>query len=100
MMFKKIVVSTFFAVVLAGCSVRQVYQTSGIANTTSANAIDINTATVTELENLPHVGPKTAAAIVQFRNDNGPFRRTEYLMRIRGISEKHFAELRPFIKAE
>ena len=49
---------------------------------------------------LPHIGRKTAEAIVEFRTLNGPFRRPENLMQIRGVSETRFAELRPYIKTE
>ena len=62
------------------------------------DAVDINTASADELERLPHVGRKTAEAIVEFRNDNGPFRRPEHLLLIRGVSEKRFGELRPFVR--
>ena len=68
--------------------------------TTTANAININTATAEELDQLPHVGRKTAEKIIQFREENGPFRRVEHVMQIRGISEKRFLELQPFLKAE
>ena len=85
---------------LAGCSARRVYQLP--ANTTSSlpNAININTAPVAELEALPHVGRKTAEAIVRFRDENGPFRRSEYLLQIHGISEKRFLEMRHLIRTE
>jgi DNA uptake protein ComE-like DNA-binding protein len=46
------------------------------------------------------VGRKTAEAIVQFRSENGPFRRPEDLLLIRGVSEQRFVELRPFIRTE
>ena len=65
-----------------------------------STAININTATADELERLPHIGRKTAEAIVDFRTENGPFRRVEHLMLIRGVSEKRFAELRPALRAD
>ena len=46
------------------------------------------------------IGRKTAESIVEFREANGPFRRVEHLMQIRGISEERFLELRPFIKTK
>jgi competence protein ComEA len=66
----------------------------------TAVAININTATADEFEKLPHIGRKTAETIVEFREQNGPFRRPESLMQIRGISEKRFLELREFLKTE
>lgn len=66
----------------------------------SPNAININTATVGELERLPYVGRKTAESIIAFREQNGPFRRVEQLLMIRGVSEKRFVELRPMLRTE
>lgn len=66
----------------------------------STAAVNINSATVDDLERLPHIGRKTAEAIVEFRNANGPFRRVEQLMLIRGVSETRFAELAPFLRAD
>ncbi len=63
-------------------------------------AVNINTATVEELEKLPNIGRKMAEAIIEFRTVNGPFRRPEHLMQIRGVSEARFAELRPYIKTD
>lgn len=83
---------------LAACSARIEYDQPRAV--TSPNAVHINTATVAELERLPHIGRATAEAIVQFRDENGPFRRLEHLMLIRGLSEKRFAELRPLLRAE
>ncbi len=84
--------------VLAACSSRVEFDRS-VAQT-SATAININTATVADLERLPHIGRKTAEAIVEFRTVNGPFRRVEHLMLIRGISETRFAELSPMLRAD
>lgn len=61
------------------------------------HAINLNTATATELVQLPHIGPKTAERIVLFRKEHGPFRRPEELMNVKGIGEKAFTQLRPFL---
>lgn len=66
----------------------------------STATININTATAVELEKLPHIGQKTAEMIVQFRAENGPFRRVEQIMQIRGISETRFTEIRQYLKTE
>lgn len=97
----KIHVLTFLlAVLMAACSTRQVYEASTEPTPPSANTININTATAAELEKLPHIGRKTAEAIVAYREENGPFRRVEHLMLIKGVSEKRFAELRPLLRTE
>jgi competence ComEA-like helix-hairpin-helix protein len=60
--------------------------------------IDINTATVEQLQQLPGVGPVTAKSIVDFREKSGPFRRIEDLLAIRGISETRFKAIAPYVK--
>jgi len=65
--------------------------------TPPTHPIDINAATVKELEELPGVGPTTAKAIVEFRAKSGRFRRVEDLLVIRGISESKLQKMRPYI---
>lgn len=60
--------------------------------------LNINSATATELERLPGVGPKLAQAIIAFRARNGPFQRTEHLILVPGMSEARFRVLRPMVK--
>jgi competence protein ComEA len=61
------------------------------------HSIDLNLATIKELEELPGVGPTTAKAIVQFRTKSGRFRRVEDLLAVRGISESKLTKLRPYV---
>ena len=62
-----------------------------------AHPVNLNTATVTELMQLPKVGQKTAERIVAFRKQNGAFRRAEEVMGVKGIGEKGFKQLQPFL---
>ncbi len=62
-----------------------------------AKPIDLNTATLSQLEELPGVGPVTAKAILDFRAKSGPFRRVEDLLSVHRISEKRLAKLRPYV---
>jgi competence protein ComEA len=57
--------------------------------------VNINTASVKELNALPGIGAKTAALIVEYREKNGPFKKIEELMNIRGVGEKSFLKLKP-----
>ena len=57
-------------------------------------AININTASATEIEALPGIGAKTAALIVEYRQKNGPFKKIEELMNVRGVGEKNFLKLK------
>ena len=59
----------------------------GTAGAGQAGLIDINTATATELEDLDGVGPVLAAAIVQWRTDNGPFTSVDDLLDVSGIGD-------------
>ena len=60
----------------------------------AAPVVNLNTATVADLERLPGIGPKVAARIVEYRTKKGPFRKTEELMNVQGIGEKSFLKLR------
>lgn len=62
-----------------------------------SHAINLNTASVTELMQLPKVGMKTAERIITFRKAHGGFRRSEELMNVKGIGEKSFVKLQPFL---
>ncbi len=65
-----------------------------------APLIRINEASREELERLPGVGPALAARIVEHRERFGRFRRAEHLLLVRGISERRFLRLRPYVTAE
>jgi competence protein ComEA len=62
-----------------------------------ASTVNLNTATVAELETLPGIGRSTAERIVEYRQKNGGFKKIEELMNVRGIGEKSFLKLKPMI---
>ena len=85
----------------ASCGLLPVRPAAAVTNTTpNGNAININTATLDELQRIPHVGEKVAARIIEHREVNGPFRRVEHLMLIQGISDKRFRKIRPLVRVE
>ena len=59
--------------------------------------INLNTATATELTQLPKVGAKAAERIVAYRKQHGGFQRTEDLLSVKGIGEKSFLKLKPYL---
>ncbi|WP_455951894.1 helix-hairpin-helix domain-containing protein [Arcanobacterium haemolyticum] len=68
------------------------------ASTPASNGIDINTASATELQTVPGIGPATAAAIVQWRDKNGKFAAVDDLTRISGIGEKTIERIRDHVR--
>ena len=62
--------------------------------------VSLNEASREELERLPGIGPALAARIVEHRERFGRFRRAEHLLLVRGISERRFLQLRPYVTAE
>jgi competence protein ComEA len=59
--------------------------------------INLNTATIDQLETLPGIGRKTAERILEYRTKSGSFKRIEELMNVKGIGEKSFLKLKPLI---
>ena len=70
----------------------------GVANGGATQLININLATVVELEQLPGVGPATAKAIVAYREKNGAFLRGEDLLKVRGIGPAKLSEILPRVR--
>ncbi len=67
------------------------------AKPASTGIVNLNTASPADLEALPGIGAKTAARIVEYRQKNGPFKKVEELMNVRGVGEKNFLKLKPQI---
>lgn len=59
--------------------------------------VNINTATLEQLDLLPGIGPVTAQAIIDYRNEFGPFEAPEDLLSVNGIGEKKLAAILEFI---
>jgi competence protein ComEA len=64
----------------------------------AAAPLDINTATIAELETLPQVGPSTAAAIVEFREERGPFATVDDLEAVPGIGPAKLEAIRELVR--
>ncbi|MFL6261450.1 MAG: ComEA family DNA-binding protein [Thermoanaerobaculia bacterium] len=59
--------------------------------------VNVNSADASQLALLPRVGPSVAQRIVDYRKQNGPFKKAEDLMLVQGIGEKTFQLLKPYV---
>jgi competence protein ComEA len=59
--------------------------------------VNINSADSSQLSMLPRVGPSVAQRIVDYRKENGPFKKAEDLMLVQGIGEKTFQLIKPYV---
>ena len=67
------------------------------SSATAKVTVNLNTATVDQLADLPGVGKATAQRILEYRQKNGGFKKIEELMNVKGIGEKSFLNLKPMI---
>ncbi|MDP9365099.1 MAG: helix-hairpin-helix domain-containing protein, partial [Chloroflexota bacterium] len=67
---------------------------------TQSSLVDLNSASVPELDGLPGIGPVLAQRIVDRRTAVGPFRGVDELVEVQGISARMLEELRPLVTVE
>ncbi len=70
---------------------------SAKARATAANPVNLNSASITQLQTLPGVGASTAQRILDYRQKNGGFKKIEELMNVKGVGEKSFLKLKPMV---
>ena len=63
----------------------------------TARQLDVNTASVAELERLPGIGPSLARRIADDRAARGPFQRPEELQRVKGIGPQTYDDLKSYV---
>jgi competence protein ComEA len=68
--------------------------------TAGVDMVNINTATLEQLETLPGIGPVRAQAILDDRQANGLFQRPEDLLRVSGVGEGTLEEVLDYITVE
>lgn len=71
--------------------------TGGAADTNGL--IDLNSADAAALDTLSGIGPATAAAIIEYREANGPFKRSEDIQNVKGIGPAVYAKIKDQITA-
>ena len=69
---------------------------SALASSPSA-PVDVNSATLEQLETLPGVGPVLGQNILDYRSANGPFSSVDQLDEVSGIGPATLADLRPLV---
>jgi competence protein ComEA len=70
---------------------------SAFAATPAAGVVNINTAGISELVNLPRIGVKAAQRIVDYRTEHGPFHKTTDLLQVKGFGEKRYSQLSAYV---
>jgi len=72
-------------------------RTTPAAKASASGPLNLNSATVAQLESLPGIGKSTAERILEYREKSGGFKKVEDLMNVRGIGEKSFLKLKPLV---
>ena len=71
---------------------------AGGGATSTTGIVDINSATLSDLDALPGVGPSTAQAIIDYRTANGPYASVDDLLNVRGIGPSKLAAMRARVR--
>jgi len=72
--------------------------TSQTSSGSPTGKVNLNTATVQELDSLPGIGPVLAGRIVAWRKTNGRYKSVEDLRQVSGVGDAKFADLRPLVR--
>lgn len=70
---------------------------NNIQNSKKSAKININTATQTELEELPGIGPSIALKIIKYRDENGKFKTIEDIKKVSGVGDSKYAKIKDII---
>ena len=63
----------------------------------AAGVVNINTAKAEQLQLLPRIGPALSERIISFREANGVFESTDELVAVKGIGDKSYESLKPYV---
>ncbi|TDM13088.1 helix-hairpin-helix domain-containing protein [Macrococcus lamae] len=76
----------------------EMYQQSAVGSSNQQNTVNINHASEGELQEIPGIGPKKAQDIIMYREQHGDFKSKEEMKEIKGIGDKTYMTLEPFIE--
>ncbi len=62
--------------------------------------VNVNLATLQELQGLPGIGPVTAERIIQYRQEKGPFKSVDQLVKVKGIGQATLAKIRDRVSVQ
>jgi comEA protein len=62
--------------------------------------MDLNRATISDLQQISGVGPKTAESIVNYRNDNGSYKSVRELEKVHGIGRVKYEKIRSYLRIQ
>ena len=71
---------------------------AGAVTTGTLSPVDINNATLAQLQNLPGIGPSLATRIIAYRKVIGAFRSPEQLMDVKGITPEKFSQIQSLVR--
>jgi len=103
---EQLVLYLFVCIVLCGSLLQYAFKKypplSDIVNLIDSDTIyhkvDINTAPFEELVNIPYIGEYTAANIIKYRQENGPFTGIEKIKNVKGIRDKNYQHFYKHLK--
>jgi competence protein ComEA len=93
MMLKRIRIACVLAICL-GLAFSSVSVMAQKSNPASVEKVNLNSATVEQLQTIPGIGPATAKSIIDHRTKVGKFNRIEEIITVKGIGEKKFQKIK------
>ncbi|MEO0294611.1 MAG: helix-hairpin-helix domain-containing protein [candidate division WOR-3 bacterium] len=95
---KKVIYFLIFMVLLGDVGKRFFYQNKNKNENSKVERIDFNLAEIEDLVNLPSIGPRLAAKILDFRDKKGKIKKPEELLEINGLGEKRLEIIKKYFK--
>jgi len=87
----------FLAAALLAVASAAAVRAVDVPDVAAGKKVNINQASAAQLALLPRVGAKAAERIVEYRKAHGTFAQAEQLMEVKGVGEKLFTELKPYV---